>query len=301
MAFVILNRLILRGEGGDPRAQRRRYGDTEIAPPGRFSDWPGSRTWALDLCETEVGGFRSLEDCKLMARAGIFTDKVQLKADSPPMQAYVARPQANGPHSGLMVFQEAFGVNAHIRDVAERFATQGYVAIAPELFHRTAPAGFEAAYGDFASVRPHLEAISPEAAETDIRATYQWLESNPQVKRDEISCVGFCMGGRVSFIADSVVPLHAAISFYGGGIAQDSVDRAKMLHAPILLIWGGLDQHIPLEIRRSVVDAVAAQHKPYVNAEFSRADHGFFCDHRASYEPQSARQAWALTLEFLRS
>jgi carboxymethylenebutenolidase len=234
-----------------------------------------------------------------MAHAGVITEKVQLQADNSPMQAYVARPQRNGPHPGLMVFQEAFGVNAHIRDVTERFAEQGYVAIAPELFHRTAPAGFEAGYNDFGSVRPHLQAITPEAAEADIRATYQWLNSNSQTKPEQISCVGFCMGGRVSFIADSVVPLHAAVSFYGGGIAPDLLDRASSLHAPILLIWGGLDKHITREIRRSVVDAVAAQHKPYVNAEFSQADHGFFCDQRASYEPRSARQAWALTLEFL--
>jgi carboxymethylenebutenolidase len=236
-----------------------------------------------------------------MARAGVFTQKVQLKADSSPMQAYVARPQGNGPHPGLMVFQEAFGVNAHIRDVADRFAAEGYVAIAPELFHRTAPAGFEADYNDFASVRPHLQAITPEAAEADVRATCDWLHSNAEVKRGDISCVGFCMGGRVSFIADSVVPLHASVSFYGGGIARDSLDRAKTLHGPILLIWGGLDKHITPEIRRSVVDAVAGQHKPYVNAEFSQADHGFFCDQRSSYEPRSARQAWVLTLEFLRS
>ena len=85
-----------------------------------------------------------------MARTGVITEKIQLKvAESPPMQAYIARPEAGGPHPGLMVFQEAFGVNAHIRDVAERFAEQGYVAIAPELFHRTAPAGFEASYSDF--------------------------------------------------------------------------------------------------------------------------------------------------------
>lgn len=237
-----------------------------------------------------------------MAGSGIITEKVQLNvADGSPMQAYAARPKSGGLHPGLMVFQEAFGVNAHIRDVTERFAAEGYVAIAPELFHRTAPAGFEASYGDFPSVRPHMQAVTPTAAEADIRATYDWLHSNAQVKGDEISCVGFCMGGRVSFIADSILPLHAAVSFYGGGIAPELLDRARSLHAPILLIWGGLDKHITRELRRSVVDAVSAEHKPFVNAEFSQADHGFFCDQRAAYEPRSARQAWALTLEFLRS
>ena len=236
-----------------------------------------------------------------MARAGIITEKVELKADGSLMQTYVARPERNGPHPGLMVFQEAFGVNAHIRDVTERFAERGYVAIAPELFHRTAPVGFEGNYNDFPSIMPHYQAVTPEAAEADIRATYDWLHSNSHVKRDDISCVGFCMGGRVSFIADSAVPLKAAVSFYGGGIAPDLLDRAPSLHGPILLIWGGMDKHITPEKRRAVVDAVAARHKPYVNAEFSQADHGFFCDQRPVYEPRSARQAWALTVEFLRS
>ena len=217
------------------------------------------------------------------------------------MGTYVVRPSGDGPLPGLLVFQEAFGVNAHIRDVTERFANQGYVAIAPELFHRTAPPGFEARYGDFHSIKPHFEPLTTEALEADIRAAYEWLRSNAQVKGDEISSVGFCMGGRVSFLANSAFPLRAAISFYGARIAPDLLDRAAKLHAPMLLFWGGLDRHITPEHRKAVTDALTQEHKPYVNVEFSQADHGFFCDQRPAYEPQSARQSWALTLEFLRS
>jgi carboxymethylenebutenolidase len=79
------------------------------------------------------------------------------------------------------------------------------------------------------------------------------------------------------------------------------LDRAAKVQAPTLLIWGGLDKHIPPEQRKAVTDALSAEQKIYVNVEFSRAGHGFFCDERASYEPHSAGQAWALTLEFLRS
>jgi len=109
------------------------------------------------------------------------------------------------------------------------------------------------------------------------------------------------MGGRVSFIANGTVALRAAVSFYGGGIAPGLVGRASKLQAPSLFIWGGLDKHITPEHRRAVTDALSEQKKIFVNAEFSRADHGFFCDERAAYEPHSAKQAWALTLEFLRS
>ncbi len=237
-----------------------------------------------------------------MVQAGIATGNVQLEvADNTTMQAYVARPKSGGPHPALMVFQEAFGVNSHIRNVTERCAEQGYVAIAPELFHRTAPPGFEGSYSDFPSVVPHYQAVTNEAAEADVRATDEWLRSNSEVKADEISCVGFCMGGRVSFLANTVVPLRKAVSFYGGGIASGLLDRASKLHAPSLLIWGGLDKHITAEHRKAVTEALDAQRKIYVNALFSNADHAFFCDERPAYQPIAARQAWALTLEFLRS
>ncbi|MFZ0416795.1 MAG: dienelactone hydrolase family protein [Candidatus Sulfotelmatobacter sp.] len=237
-----------------------------------------------------------------MGEAAIVKEKVELAvADGTRMAAYVARPGEGGPHPGLLVFQEAFGVNHHIRNVTERFAAEGYVAIAPELFHRTAPPGFEGSYTDFPSVIPHYQAVTTETAEVDIRAAYDWLRSNAQVNAGEISCVGFCMGGRVSFIANSVVGLRSAVSFYGGGIAPGLLGRASKLQAPSLFIWGGLDKHITPEHRRAVTDALSEQKKIFVNAEFSRADHGFFCDERAAYEPHSAKQAWALTLEFLRS
>ncbi len=146
--------------------------------------------------------------------------------------------------------------------------------IAPELFHRTAPPGFEGSYTDFPSLMPHYEAVTTETAEADLRSAYEWLSSNAQVKANEISSVGFCMGGRVSFLANSVVPLRSAVSFYGGGIAPGLLDRAARLRAPSLLIWGGLDKRITPEHRKAVTDALSAQQKIYVNVEFSRADHG---------------------------
>jgi carboxymethylenebutenolidase len=235
-----------------------------------------------------------------MSGPEIVKDKVELPvADGTRMAAYVARPKDGGPHPGLLVFQEAFGVNHHIRNVTERFAAEGYVAIAPELFHRTASPGFEGKYTDFPAVMPHVQAVTTETAEADVRSAYDWLRSS--AKANEISSVGFCMGGRVSFIANSIVALRAAVSFYGGGIAPGLLDRTTKLQAPSLFIWGGMDKHITPEQRRAVTEALTAEKKIYVNAEFSRADHGFFCDERAAYEPHSAKQAWVLTLEFLRS
>jgi carboxymethylenebutenolidase len=148
---------------------------------------------------------------------------------------------------------------------------------------------------------PHYQAVTNEAAEADIRSTYEWLHSSSLVQADRISCVGFCMGGRIAFLANAVVPMRAAVSFYGGGIAQNLLDRVPKLHGPALLIWGSLDKNITPEHRKAVTQALSAQRKTYVNLEFSNADHGFFCDERPAYEPNAARQSWALTLEFLRS
>jgi carboxymethylenebutenolidase len=229
----------------------------------------------------------------------IRTEKVTLKVgDGTSMNAYVSTPAGDAKAPGMLVFQEAFGVNAHIRDITDRIAKQGYVAIAPELFHRTGP-GFEGEYTNFQPCMPHMQALTPEGLIADARSAFDWLQKNPRVKANSTACIGFCMGGRVSFLANSELPLKAAISFYGGGIAPGLLPRAAQQQAPILFFWGALDAHIPKEHPRAIVDALQEAKKTYVNVEFSDADHGFFCDARASYKDTAAKQAWALVLEFL--
>ncbi|MGH9563678.1 MAG: dienelactone hydrolase family protein, partial [Terracidiphilus sp.] len=133
----------------------------------------------------------------------------------------------------------------------------------------------------------------------DMRAAYDWLRAHDQIAADRIGSIGFCMGGRASFLADAALPLQASISFYGGGIAQQYLHRAADMHAPILLFWGGEDKHILAEHRHAVVDALTKAGKQFVNVLVSYADHGFFCDARASYNSAAAGLAWALTKEFL--
>ena len=229
----------------------------------------------------------------------IKTEKITLSvSDGTSMSAYVASPDGADKAPGLLVFQEAFGVNPHIRDVTERFAKQGYLAVAPELFHRTGP-GFEGQYTNFPACAPHMQALTPDGLIADARAAFDWLQKNPRVIPNAIASVGWCMGGRVSFLANSAMPLKAAISFYGGGIAPALLPRAAQQHAPILFFWGALDTHIPKEQTRAVVDAMLDAKKTFVNVEFSDADHGFFCDARASYKETAAKQAWDLALRFL--
>lgn len=216
------------------------------------------------------------------------------------MRAYVARP-AGKPRAGLMVFQEAFGVNPHIRDLAERFAGQGYLAIAPELFHRTAP-GFDCSYTDFPSALPHMQALTEAGLTADIRAAFDWVQS--ESKGLPIGAIGYCMGGRTACQAALTVPVACAVSYYGGGIAPSPmfpnlIDRLKDAKAPVMFFWGGKDGHIGPEAVDAVTGAMRTAGKPYVNVVFSEADHGFFCDARASYNAAASAQAWPLTLAFL--
>jgi len=229
------------------------------------------------------------------------TEYVTLSAsDGTSLRAYVAHPEGK-PRAGLLVFQEAFGVNAHIRDVTERFAREGYLSISPELFHRTAP-GLEAGYTNFAEVMPHMQALTDGGLAADIEAAYGWLK-NGEAKDLPVGATGYCMGGRTAIQAALTVPLQAAVSYYGGGIAPsgffpDLLGRLKELNAPTMYFWGGLDAHIGPDAVQAVEAKLTEFKKDYVNVVFSAADHGFFCDARASYNAVAAKQAWALTLEF---
>ncbi len=228
----------------------------------------------------------------------ITTESVTLQSDGSDMSVYVARPKAtNAP--AIIVFQEAFGVNAPIKDVANRLAEEGYVTVAPELFHRTAPPGFTAGYGDYAVLGPHFKAVTTEAIAADANAVYQWLLQDSQVDRSRIAAIGFCLGGRSSFVANATLPLQCAVSFYGGGIATNLLDLAKEEHGPILFFWGGLDKHIGPEQRNAVGEAMTQAGKPFINLEISDADHGFFNHEKPVYNPNAATQAWALMRSFL--
>jgi carboxymethylenebutenolidase len=230
---------------------------------------------------------------------------VQLSVnDGSTMRAWVARPKEQGAHPGLLVFQEAFGVNAHIRDIAGRFAREGFVAVAPELFHRTG-AGFDGRYDDFPSAVPHMKGLNDASMGADLRAAHDWVRGSIGAELP-IFAIGYCMGGRAAFLAALTLPLAGAVSYYGGGIAPNATNpgllgRASGIQAPLLLFWGGRDKHIPPEQVRAVTDALRATGKNFVNVEISNADHAFFCDARASYSPAAALLAWPLTLAFLRA
>ncbi len=220
--------------------------------------------------------------------------------DGTEMQAYISIPEGNGPFPGVIVFQEAFGVNGHIRNMADKIAKEGYVAIAPELFHHSAAPGQEFPYGDFAPIMPHFQAITVEGLSADITACYDWLKTLPEVIHDKLGTIGFCLGGRVSFLANAILPFSACISYYGGS-THLIADKAATMHAPHLFFWGGLDKHILPEHVETVINAMKKAEKPFTNVVISYADHAFNSDERPSYNAEASKEAWAMSMAFFRN
>ncbi len=220
--------------------------------------------------------------------------------DGTEMQAYISIPEGNGPFPGVIVFQEAFGVNGHIRNMADKIAKEGYVAIAPELFHHSAAPGQEFPYGDFAPIMPHFQAITVEGLSADITACYDWLKTLPEVIHDKLGTIGFCLGGRVSFLANAILPFSACISYYGGS-THLIADKAAIMHAPHLFFWGGLDKHILPEHVETVINAMKKAEKPFTNVVISYADHAFNSDERPSYNAEASKEAWAMSMAFFRN
>lgn len=216
-------------------------------------------------------------------------------ADGSRFSGFLARPAAPGSYPGILVFMEAFGVNRHIRNVAERIAREGYLALAPDLYHRSA-SRWEGSYEDFTHAMDHLRQVTVDQLSADIQGGYRWLGANGA--GGAVGAVGFCFGGRVAFLASTLVPLRAACSFYGGGIVPELSNRAGDVKAPLLLFWGGRDPHVPPDQARATADALRAAGKEFVEVSFSKAGHGFFCEERGSYDVEAARMSRLLFLDF---
>lgn len=215
------------------------------------------------------------------------------------MPGYLSRPDDGGKHPGVLVFQEIFGVNRHIRSVVDRVAAEGYVALAPEPFHRSAP-GIELGY-DGEGLTRGIElamALKPEQILADVTAAHDWLKARPDVKDGGLGAMGFCFGGHVTYRAACLLPVAAAASFYGGGIAGTgegpaTVDLTPGIRGRILCFFGENDGYIPLasvDRIRAALEAAGVRHEVLV---YPGVGHGFFCDERADYDEAAAGDAWS--------
>ncbi len=217
------------------------------------------------------------------------------------MRLFVVEPDNHSaPAPAIIVLQEAFGVNKHIQEVTSRIAALGYLAVAPELFHRTAP-GFEGDYQDLSESMPHIQALTNVRIEEDLQSVYHWLKTNELANSETMAAIGFCLGGKAAFIANAVLPLKAAISFYGSGIPLLLEAYAQKQQAPLLLFWGGKDKHIDAEKRAAIRNTLHEAEKSFTHVEFSEAGHGFFCEERVAYDAHAAHESWAMLAVFLKN
>jgi carboxymethylenebutenolidase len=206
------------------------------------------------------------------------------------------------PKGAVLVVQEAFGVNDHIKDVAQRFATEGYRAVAPHFFHRDGDPII--AYDDIESAMKHVRNLTEEGIAEDLATAYAHLHDDG-FDDARIAVVGFCMGGTVAFIEAHDHKLGAAVTFYGGGIAEGRFgapalkDIAPELKTPWLGLYGDQDHGIPVEQVEQLREEVAKAPVDTEIVRYQEAGHGFHCDARSAYHERSARDAWSRTLAWL--
>jgi carboxymethylenebutenolidase len=205
---------------------------------------------------------------------------------------------------GVVVVQEAFGVNHHIDAVTRRVAEAGWLAVAPHLFHRTGDP--ELPYGDFSEVRLHMAALTVEGVMEDMDAALTAL-ADAGIAGEHVGVVGFCMGGTVALATAARRDLGAAVSFYGGGVTASRfgfdplVEEATRLRCPWLGLYGDRDTGIPVDDVEQLRAAAASSGQATEIVRYPDAGHGFHCDERPDYHEASAHDAWRRTLAWFDS
>ena len=232
---------------------------------------------------------------------GTTAERVEIPVAGGSMGGYLARPEGDAPLPAVLVFMEIFGINEHIRDVTDRVASAGYLALAPDFFHRSG-AGAEFEYDD-AGMAAGMKLLGNLVADeiiADSKAALDFLRGRSDVRGDRIGACGFCIGGHMTYLTACETDIQAAASFYGGGIAApqglgggpSTVSRTSGITGRILCLFGGKDAMIPpdhVETIRKALEAAGTSHEVVV---YPDADHGFNCDRRASFHKASSDDAW---------
>lgn len=231
----------------------------------------------------------------------IRTERIEIPVGTATMGGYVARPDDDRTLPGVVVFMEIFGVNPHIRDVVERVAAEGYVAMAPDFFHRTGP-GVEYAYDDdgMGKGMALLGQLKADEMIADAQAAVAALRGRSDVG-GKVGAMGFCIGGHMTYLTACETDVDAAASFYGGGIAAPegpgggpgTLSRTAKIGGELLCLFGGQDGMIPGDQVKAIQQSLVAAGTDHEVVVYDGADHGFFCDQRGTYHKESAIDAWA--------
>lgn len=228
---------------------------------------------------------------------------VDIPVNGQPMEGYLTQPEASGRYPAVVVIQEIWGVNSHIQSVTDRLPSQGYVGLAPAMFHREGRMTL-GLYEEMQTALARLGQCSDANIVADVQAAVAYLQAQPFVDPQRIGIVGFCFGGRVSYLSACTVPdLKAAVVFYGGRILQPlggsgpaPIEQSASINMPILGLFGETDQNpSPADVAK--MNAALQRHdKTYEFHMYPGCGHGFHCDGRASYRHEAARDAWTKTI-----
>lgn len=234
---------------------------------------------------------------------------VDITTPDGPMATPTYRPEGEGPRPAVIVIMEAFGVNANIMGIAKRYAEQGYVGVAPDLFHRAGRLQ-AAPYDKLMEYRDQLRVgFSDDSVMTDLGALMDSLRADPGVS-DSIGIVGFCLGGRISYMAAANLPgITASAVYYGGFMVPSEASRADDYDAlpdapkvkvPMLGFFGEEDTNPSPEQVAKLDAALKAAGASYEFHSYAGAGHGFFCDDRGSYNPGAAADTWTRVQAFFK-
>jgi carboxymethylenebutenolidase len=231
----------------------------------------------------------------------VSSSTVQLNTSDGKMEAYVAAPKDGRSYPGIVVIQEAFGVNDHIKKVTARIAAEGYVAIAPDIFHRESERIIS--YSDMGKAIATMQRVDDGKAMEDVGAAIAHLKSQSNVKAGAIGVTGFCMGGRLTYLAAAhrAKDVKCAVPYYGGGIPMGNpspLSRTGEIKCPMYLFFGAKDQMISADQVGQINTELTTKKVAFQMEIYPEAGHGFFCDERGSYHEQSATDAWEKTKAF---
>jgi carboxymethylenebutenolidase len=231
---------------------------------------------------------------------------VTLQSQGGPIDAFLVTP-AEGASSApaVIVAMEAFGVNSHVREVCRRLASEGYVALAPDFYHRTGKM-LTYAYEDPKRREP-FSALTNEGIEADIDAALEHLKGVDGVDGARIGIVGFCVGGFMAFLAACRTDVATAVCFYGGGIVnrreglklEPLLTEADNIKVPVLMLFGDRDSSIPQSDVQAIRKRLAMQPREHEIVVYPGAEHGFNCDERESFHPEASADAWKRTIKWL--
>jgi len=227
--------------------------------------------------------------------AGTFIDIPA--ADGGAFKGYLAVPSAKKA-PGILLIQEIFGVNNHIRSVADGYAADGYVVLAPDIFWRVQPM-FEVGYDPDSVTKGRAVRGQTDVAKmvADLAATLSTLRARSECG-DKVASIGYCMGGWLSFLVAANTGVDAAVCYYGGGI-NGSLAQAPRATCPILMHFGDKDEHIPLSAVEATRDAFKGRSDVEIHV-YEGAGHGFNCNERGSYNAAAAKVARERSLAFLK-